>query len=111
MGKDWDRADYIEEDVRRHSEEIRQLTKLTQENASILKALIESNARDREAFFRFTETIEKTLEQRGKYYEDHEDRLRKLEAWRSRSGAYWVVLAAALASGASFITNSLTKLF
>jgi mRNA-degrading endonuclease RelE of RelBE toxin-antitoxin system len=110
MAKEWDRADYIEEDVRRHSEEIRQLTKLTQENASILKALIESNSRDREAFFRFTETMEKTLDQRGRYYEDHEKRLRNLEAWKSRSGAYWAVFAAVLASGASFVTNSLSKL-
>ena len=73
MATEWTRADYIEEDVRRHSDEIRTLTKIVTENASAIKELL------------------REVDRRQALMDDHEDRLRTLEAWKSRSMIYWSI--------------------
>ena len=103
--KEWDRADYIEEDVRRHSEEIRTLTQVTQKNATLLTSLLHEAARDREALQRALDRIEKEFDERTSHYEDHEKRLRSLEGWKSRTGAYWSLFAFGAATVVGFITN------
>ena len=83
--KEWDRADYIEEDVRRHSDEIRALTQIVTENASAIRSLV-------------TE-----LERRQAPMEDHEKRLRVLETWKSRSMVYWGIAIALVGILASYV--------
>lgn len=105
MSKDWERTDYIEEDVRRHSEELRALTKITQENATALKALLKEIERERTETVKFSARLERELDQRAEIYKDHETRLRRIESWKSVSGAYWTVLAAAVAAVSSVLLN------
>jgi len=85
MSKDWDRADYIEEDVRRHSEEIRALTQIVTENASAIRSLVQE------------------LERRQAPLEDHEKRIRILEMWKSRSMVYWGIAITLVGTIASTI--------
>ena len=101
--REWTRADYIEEDVRRHSEEIRALTKITQENATLLQSAIIENDRSRETFYRFVEQVEKEFERRQTLVDNHENRLRDLENWKSRTGAYWAIVAAVVATASSLL--------
>jgi len=55
----------------------------------------------------FKQEQNRTLNNRFKLYEDHEIRLRKLEEWKARSTAYWLiaatVLTAVMGIGAEFI--------
>ena len=74
--KDWDRTDYIEEDVRRHSEEIRAITKIATENTVAIREMI------------------KEIDRRQALLDDHELRLRNLETWKSRSMIYWGIAIA-----------------
>lgn len=105
MTKDWERIDYIEEDVRRHSEELRLLTKITQENATALKALIKETERCHNELKSSVDKFERELDRRSAFYRDHEERLRRIESWKSVSGAYWTVLAAAVAAVSSVLLN------
>lgn len=101
MSKDWTREDYIEEDVRRHSDELRTLTKLNQENATLLQAVILENERSRETFYKFVEQVEREFERRQTLVDNHENRLRDLENWKARTGAYWAFVSAVVGLGAS----------
>ena len=103
--KEWDRADYIEEDVRRHSGEIRALTEVTQKNATLLTSLLHEASRDREALQRALDRIEKEFDERTARFEDHEKRLRSLEGWKSRTGAYWALFAFGAATLVGFVSN------
>ena len=103
--KEWDRADYIEEDVRRHSEEIRALTKVTHQNATLLQSILHEAKRDRDAMKDALDRIEKEFDERAKRYEDHEQRIRSLEGWKSRTGAYWALFAFGAATVVGVITN------
>lgn len=76
MGTEWTRADYIEEDVRRHSEELRALTLVATENAAAIRDII------------------KEIERRERVLDDHENRLRILETWKSRTMVYWGIAIA-----------------
>ena len=105
MSKEWERADYIEEDVRRHSEELRALTKITQENATALRALLKEIERERTEAARFAARLEREMDKRAEIYKDHEERLRRIESWKAVSGAYWTVLAAAVAAVSSVLLN------
>jgi hypothetical protein len=69
--REWNRTDYIEEDVRRHSEEIRAITKIATENTVAIREMI------------------KEIDRRQALLDDHELRLRTLETWKSRSMVYW----------------------
>jgi len=91
MNAEWTREDYIEEDVRRHSEELRQVTQVTSQNAAALNALIKENERARETFYRFVEQVEKEFERRQTLIDNVELRLRDLEQWKSRTGTYWAM--------------------
>jgi hypothetical protein len=64
---------YIENDIRGNSDEIRTLTKIVTENASAIKELL------------------REVDRRQALMDDHEDRLRTLEAWKSRSMIYWSI--------------------
>jgi hypothetical protein len=103
MNREWDRTDYIEEDVRRHSEEIRALTKITQENASLLSALVKENERCSRDLYEAINRTDKELDRRSEFYRDHEDRIREIEAWKSRSVAYWAIVTAVVGLGASLL--------
>ena len=92
MNKEWDRADYIEEDVRRHSDEIRALTQIVTENASAIGSLT------------------RELERRQAPLEDHERRLRVLETWKSRSMVYWGIAIALVGILASYVIPELLPL-
>ena len=98
--KEWDRADYIEEDVRRHSGEIRALTQLAQENSTALKALLKEQER-------FVKTIDKEFERRAQAMSDHESRLRAIEGWKSRTGAYWTLIAFGMSSVVGLLTTQI----
>ena len=65
--REWTRSDYIEEDVRRHSEELRALTMAATENTAAIREII------------------KEVERRQTVLDDHEKRLRILKTWKSRS--------------------------
>lgn len=92
MNKAWERADYIEEDVRRHSEEIRALTQIVTENASAIRSLI------------------KELERGQAPFEDHEKRVRILEMWKSRSMVYWGITITVVGTMASTVVPELLPL-
>jgi hypothetical protein len=92
-GKEWTRTDYLEEDVRRNSEEIRALTKVSAELLGAVKGL--------------TDVVEASKAP----MEDHEERLRKLESWQARSGTYWTIAAFVIASIVGFIFNNIGGLF
>lgn len=100
MSKEWTREDYIEEDVRRHSDELRTLTKINQENATLLQAVILENERSRETFYKFVEQVEREFERRQTLVDNHENRLRDLENWKARTGAYWAFVSAVVGLGA-----------
>ena len=108
--REWTRADYLEEDVRRHSDEIRALTKITQENATLLQAAIIESDRSRETFYRFVEQVEKEFERRQTLVDDHDKRIRDLEGWKSRTGAYWAIVAAVIAALMSYLVPTLKEL-
>lgn len=74
--REWTRSDYIEEDVRRHSEELRSLTMAATENTAAIREII------------------KEIERRQSILDDHEGRLRVLETWKSRSMIYWGIAIA-----------------
>jgi len=93
MSKEWTREDYIEEDVRRHSEEIKALTKLSLENAAMLREIL------------------KEVERRQAPVEDHEDRLRGLEKWQAKTGTYWAITTFLIAGVVGFIFNNIRGLF
>ena len=103
MNKEWDRTDYIEEDVRRHSEEIRSLIKITQENATALNILLTEMERFRTDLKNTHDKFERELDRRSGLYRDHEDRLREIEAWKSRSVAYWAIVTAVVGLAASLL--------
>lgn len=100
MSKEWDRTDYIEEDVRRHSEELRQLTKLTHENAASLSQLIGEVSR-------MSSNLSQELDRRQSVIDKHETRIRDLEGWRSRSGAYWAVVGTFAGAAAALLVRQL----
>ena len=84
---------YMENDIRRNSEEIRALTKVSAELLGAVKGL--------------TDVVEASKAP----MEDHEERLRKLESWQARSGTYWTIAAFVIASIVGFIFNNIGGLF
>jgi len=100
MSKEWDRTDYIEEDVRRHSDELRQLTKITHENTAALGQLIGEVSR-------LNSSLSQELDRRQMGIEKHETRLRDLEGWRSRSGAYWAIVGTFAGAAAALLIRQL----
>ena len=84
---------YMENDIRRNSEEIRALTKVSAELLGAVKGLTD------------------VVEARKAPMEDHEERLRKLESWQARSGTYWTIAAFVIASIVGFIFNNIGGLF
>jgi len=100
MSKDWSREDYLEEDLRRNSEEIRQLTKLQHENASTVRQLTGEVSR-------MNSNLSQELDRRHTVMEKHEARLRDLEGWRSRSGAYWAIVGTFAGAAAALLVKQL----
>ena len=109
MSGEWNRTDYIEEDVRRHSEEIRALTKITQENAALVAALVKENERCSRDLYKAIERTDKELEKRSAFYKDHEERLRLLESWKARAGAYWAIFGSLAGGVSAFLISRLGK--
>jgi hypothetical protein len=107
--REWDRTDYLEEDVRRHSEEIRALTKLTQENASLLSALVKENERCSRDLYEAINRTDRELEKRSEFYRDHEERIRVIESWKARSGAYWAIFGSLAGGVSAFLISRLGK--
>ena len=103
MAREWERIDYIEEDVRRHSDELRALVKITQENTTALNILLKEMERFRTDLKNTHDKFERELDRRSGLYRDHEDRLRDLEAWKSRSVAYWAIVTAVVGLAASLL--------
>lgn len=107
MNKEWDRTDYLEEDVRRHSEEIRALTQATSSNATALTQLITETSRLHTTIEKLQVTVERELDRRQVVIEKHETRIRDLESWRSRSAAYWAVFGTLGGTIAAFLISKL----
>lgn len=103
MSKEWDRTDYIEEDVRRHSDELRTLIKVTQENSTALNILLTEMERFRNDLKNTHDKFERELDRRSGLYKDHEERLREIEAWKSRSVAYWAIVTAVVGTAAGLL--------
>jgi predicted RNase H-like nuclease (RuvC/YqgF family) len=100
MTKEWDRTDYLEEDVRRHSDELRQLTKITHENTAALGQLIGEVSR-------INNSLSQELDRRQTVMEKHETRIRDLEGWKSRSGAYWAIVGTFAGAAAALLVRQL----
>lgn len=105
----WDRADYLEEDVRRHSEEIRTLSKALTEATSAVAIANTEISRLRMALDKQVDIMDKELERRQKVIEGHEKRLRDLEAWKARSGAYWAIFGSLAGGAAAYLISKLGK--
>lgn len=105
----WDRTDYLEEDVRRHSEELRSLSQSTTAASSALSNLNTELARMRASFEKQCEQIDRELERSEKVIEAHEKRLRDLETWKTRSGAYWAIFGSLAGGAAAYLVSKLGK--
>lgn len=100
---------YVENDIRRHSEEIRTLSKAVTEASA---ALIQVNAeltRMRSSFDKQQQQMERELERRQTLIEQHEKRIRDLETWKTRSGAYWAIFGSLAGGAAAYLVSKLGK--
>lgn len=102
MGTDSDdrTLTYIENDVRAHAKDLHELQSLSKETQTALKALIKEQER-------FVKTIEREFDRRENLIDDHETRIRALEGWKAKTGAYWALFAFGAATLMGVVTNQL----
>lgn len=105
----WDRTDYLEEDVRRHSEELRSLNKQVAAASASLMQLNGELDRVRDSFDKQRELMDKELERRSEVISAHDKRLRDLETWKTRSGAYWAIFGSLAGGAAAYLVSKLGK--
>jgi hypothetical protein len=63
----------------------------------------------RASFEKQCEQIDRELERSEKVIEAHEKRLRDLETWKTRSGAYWAIFGSLAGGAAAYLVSKLGK--